>query len=119
MFKMTITAGTEFDRNGRRIADTDRKLRAIRQHIAARFGGFTEAQTFGGWINGAGELVMESGRQWTILTDDQHATRIAARQLGELVAQVLNQEAVVAEVTNTVAEFVGQPANDNAAPIAA
>lgn len=115
MYKITLTAGTEFTRVHTRVVDVERKLVAIRQHIAATFGGYTETATFGGWIGPNNELVQEQGRQWQIIAKlPAPAVDVAARQLAELVALVLNQEAVVCEVNKTAVEFVGQSANDNA-----
>jgi hypothetical protein len=117
MYKITLTAGVEWTKVHTHVVDLDTKLIAIRQHIAATFGGFTETATFGGWIGPRNELVMERGRQWTILTDAMNnlpSAQLIARQLAELVALVLNQEAVVCEVAEVRAEFVGQSANDNA-----
>ena len=117
MFKMTITAGAQYDRNGRVIADFPQKLRAINKHIAATFGGYTVADTFGGWINGEGQLVEERGTQWQVYMPrvlHGDAAQKIAHDLAALVGAVLNQESVVAEVTAAAAEFVPQPANDNA-----
>lgn len=118
MYKITLTAGVEWTKVHTHVVDIDTKLIAIRQHIAATFGGFTETATFGGWIGPRNELVMEQGRQWTILVypheADPSVVMVRARDMAETIAAVLNQEAVVCEVAETRFEFVGQCANDNA-----
>jgi hypothetical protein len=71
MQRITITAGTGEDRHGNALpAQTlQQALASIRAKLAHTFGGYTERESLGGWINSAGILITEPGRQWIALTD--------------------------------------------------
>lgn len=106
MKRFTITAGTGFDSRGDAIAldVLAAKLAVIRSHLAGKFGGFTETETVGGWLNGVGELVLEHGRRWIVLADDSidYSGQDAARYVGRM----LDQSAVMLETESVPAEFV-------------
>lgn len=106
MFRATIIAGITQDRDGNAIKDTLHKLQNIRAKLARDFGGYTEVQSFGGWINPEGELVEELGRTWTIYTDKGYGV---AHNAAEFVSFELNQDSVVLEVIETGANFINQP----------
>lgn len=109
MHKITIIAGVTQDRDGNSIHDSLTKLKRIRLRMAKDFGGYTEAQTYGGWINPEGDLVEEIGRAWTIYADGEFIYN-KAHKLAEFVSFELNQDSVVLEMVETGANFLGQPA---------
>lgn len=113
MQRITITAGTGQDRNGRDIdpQELQTALAGIRATLAGAFGGYTERETYGGWINDAGELVTEPGRQWVALTDKPaREADPAAEAVAEYVRAMLKQEAVVLETETVHGRFIVAPA---------
>ena len=109
MERITITAGTAEDRTGAAIAPETlaQALATIRGTLARMFGGYTEADTYGGWIADDGRLVTEPGKRWTILAGPAaDAAESNANAAAEVVRVALNQSAVVLEVETVRAEFV-------------
>lgn len=95
MYRITITAGTQYAGDGR-ILDPDERdtaIGVIRQSLAHTFGGFTEENTFGGWVK-SGDTVTEIGKRWIVLSP----TTGAAHHIAQSVAQELQQEAVALEI---------------------
>jgi hypothetical protein len=75
--------------DGTPIGDDERAaiIRQIAIQTAHRFGGYTIAHTYGGWINPAGRLVEEPGITLTIVTDEPDSTvRAFARYHGGCTA---------------------------------
>ena len=111
--KITIIAGTGYDKDGRSISDgarTDALIR-IRNKLAAMFGGFSERAQYGGWYDGTG-VVMEPGRAWTIFADDDAASpEIAAT----FVRNALNQESVGLVIEPAAVRWLGEEAHAVAA----
>lgn len=109
MARVTITAGTGEDRHGVPLSSSSvaLALATIRGHLAATFGGFTETDTLGGWVDDGGRLVMEQGKRWTILAD---VPREEAAAQAEVVRRALNQAAVVLEFEPDVSgQFIAAP----------
>ena len=95
MYRITITAGTQYAGDGR-ILDPDERdtaIGVIRTSLAHTFGGFTEENSFGGWVK-SGDTVTEIGKRWIVLSP----TTGAARHIAQSVAQELRQEAVALEI---------------------
>ena len=109
MQRITFTAGIGEDGNGRPLdpQELTQALAAIRAGIAHTFGGYTERETFGGWINSAGELVTEPGRQWIALTDKpaREADTLAHR-LADRIRGLLRQQSVMLESETVFGRFV-------------
>lgn len=109
MQRITITAGIGEDRHGRALdAQTlAQAFAGIRATIAQAFGGYTERDTLGGWINGAGELVTEPGKQWIALAS-KPAREVddAAHALADYVRDVLNQQSVMLETETVFGRFI-------------
>lgn len=105
MNRLTITAGTGEDRHGSTIAPhaLARALATIRGELATLFGGFTETQAIGGWVNPEGRMVMEPSARWIALADT--ITEETARRVALEVGRVLNQAAVVWELETIAAGF--------------
>jgi hypothetical protein len=107
--RITITAGIGEDRHGDAIGEPalSLALSTIRGKLAATFGGFTETEATGGWIDGNGRMVMEDSRRWIVLTESSETTSdeeaIAAARMVQLA---LNQQAVMVEVETVAATFV-------------
>lgn len=118
MQRITITAGVGEDRNGRPL-DAQHLAQAyagIRAKLAHAFGGYTERETYGGWINDAGELVTEPGRQWIALTDmPARDADPAADAVAEYVRGQLNQASVMLETETVYGRFVSAPVTATAA----
>ena len=117
MQRITITAGIGYDRNGAALhaQDVQQALAGIRATLARAFGGYTEAETVGGWINGAGELVTEPGRRWVALADlRRDEARQAARAVADYVRDALQQESVLIELDTSTAEFRTAPVTTTA-----
>src|ERR1700749_2187299 len=103
MYKLTITAGTTYDRNGKTITDGGSALRAIRRYLVKQLGGYTEVATTSGTINEHDQFVAEAGVQFTMLFPGNgvlspNGRNLAAQGLAESVSQfvgkMLNQKAV-------------------------
>jgi hypothetical protein len=109
MNRITIIAGITQDRDGNPIFDTLTKLQRIRLKMAREFGGYTETNTYGGWINGEGHLVEEIGRQWVILADSALGIYGKAHKMAEFISFELNQDSVILEVIESSASFINQP----------
>jgi hypothetical protein len=112
MQRITITAGTGYDRHGEPLQaqDVQTALAGIRATLAGAFGGYTEAETVGGWINGAGELVTEPGRRWVALANITAGDAMkAARAVAEYARDTLRQESVLIERDTIEAEFSAVP----------
>lgn len=106
---ITLTAGTEQDRNGRTLPTSvkDPAFQSIRKHLAATFGGFTETNGFGGWLDDHGNQVLEECKVWTIVTDlSAESARVSGRVLASGIAAMLNQSAVLCTVQEVNAGFV-------------
>lgn len=97
MYRITLTAGTMFDATGNLISPEarDKALKRIREMLAVSAGGFTEQDSFGGWIKD-GQVVSEPGKRWTILTGSDSG----ASTYAQLVGNELHQNAVALEVEN-------------------
>lgn len=112
MQRITITAGIGYDRAGAPLnpQDVQTALAGIRATMARAFGGYTESETLGGWINGAGELVTEPGRRWTVLaTITASEAMTAARAVADYARDVLRQESVLIERDTIEGEFAAAP----------
>ena len=109
MQRITITAGIGEDRNGNAMSDESvaEMLATIRARLAATFGGYTETDAMGGWINESGRLVVEPSKRWILLTD---ANAKDADELADAAARVigrgLRQAAVVIERETIAGRFV-------------
>ena len=109
MQRITITAGIGEDRNGSPLdgQEVTQALANIRATVARIFGGYTERETLGGWINSAGELVTEPGRQWIALTAKpaREADELAYA-LADHVRDMLRQQSVMLESETVFGRFV-------------
>lgn len=92
MKRIVIGAGVGFDRHGKPIAADEVQACkvAIVRLLSYLFGGVTITDTFGGWKDGSGQLVMEHGISVTVYADDAGQAQLAA----EHVRDILNQTAV-------------------------
>lgn len=118
MQRITITAGTGFDRHGNPLdaQDVQTALAGIRATLARAFGGYTETESLGGWINGAGDLVTEPGRRWIALASITAGEAMdAARAVAEYARDALRQESVLIERDTIEAEFSAAPVTATAA----
>lgn len=112
MYRLTFTAGIGEDHAGEPLAvpEVNRALAHIRSHLANVFGGYTETQATGGWINPNGRLVVEPSIRWIVLTDADHAPDAVediARVIGHELRQasvVWEREAIAAGFTDTAPE---------------
>ena len=104
MYRYTFNAGTGFDSKGNAIAPEDlaEPLAIIRNTLVDTFGGFTETDTIGGWKDDSGNIVMESGKQWTCASD----TPTDARVIAGRIAFLLQQTAVMLTAEETQTQFV-------------
>lgn len=95
MYRITITAGTMYDAEGAPLDPYKREvaLDAIRKTMAEVAGGYTESDTYGGWLKD-GRLVQEPGKRWAILTGDDKL----GQWFAETVRTKLHQRAVALEV---------------------
>ncbi len=67
---VTLTVGYGFDKNNNPLPDASNLLQKVRQNLAQTFGGFTETEGVGGWINpDTGVEVMEACKVYSIATD--------------------------------------------------
>jgi hypothetical protein len=116
MQRITITTGAGFDASGEPIdaGTLATVLAAVRGDLAATFGGYTETDTYGGWVNGKGELVTEAGKRFVILADDVSGRRDPV-ETAERVREAFGQESVVLEVEAVAGYFVTAPAPARAA----
>jgi len=117
MNRITITAGIGEDANGAPIAGARlaEVLATIRASFAAGFGGYTETDAMGGWINDAGRLVVEPAKRWVILTTAGAAdAKAMADAAARMVGRGLNQAVVVREVEPVDGAFLDVRAADEA-----
>ena len=102
MLKHEITAGIGFDKDGEHIASSTQQVHAIRLHLAAEFGGYSETIVRGGYMHANGEFVNEESRTWTIVTDKP------IEPACEFIRAALNQESVLLVSTEPkLVKFVG------------
>ncbi len=111
MFKLTITAGTQMDRNSQPLNEAEVKVavNAINAALAARFGGFTLTRVTGGYTMANGQLVLEQSVRWEMVTDkvsDTGAGYLLALDNARAIRDALNQESVMMEVSPANVEFV-------------
>jgi hypothetical protein len=68
-----IVIGTEYDRDGNPISESDRQaaIQYICHHAARWFGGYTIWESRGGWLDSSGNLVEEAGVVLSILAEDR------------------------------------------------
>ena len=101
MKRLSITVGLGFDTNGQLITPQSRMLALtnVRVYMARMFGGYTETQGYGGWINDAGELIEEESVTFTsVITDETTNENGVAKRAGmaaEYVRNAFNQTSVL------------------------
>lgn len=93
MYRITITAGTMFDGAGQRMVNAGAALERIRHSLAMSAGGYTEQDSFGGWVKD-GQIVTEPGKRFTVLSPSD----AGAHDMAAMVARELHQNAVALEV---------------------
>ena len=110
MKEFRIGFGIEFDRDQSCIPgrELDRRLAGIRSNALAQFGGYTESDVRGGWINGKGKAVIESGWQLAIIADNAQLVR----EFAAYVCVKLNQESVVFILPDGSVEFISAEPSD-------
>lgn len=110
MLRLTFTTGTGNNAQGKVMQATTARIGAenVRKALVETYGGFTELDVVGGWKNDAGTTVIEAGKQWVVLVDqelghynDGHASAMARR-----IAGILNQDSVLLQVERVTATFV-------------
>ena len=102
MLKHEITAGIGYDKDGEHIASSTQQVHAIRLHLAAEFGGYSETVVRGGYMHAKGEFVNEESRVWAIVTNKP------IEQACEFIRAALNQESVLLVSTEPkLVKFVG------------
>lgn len=101
MFKVTITFGTEYDKNGERI-NPDRLGSAhyyqIREEICKQYGGYTLTNGLGGYCYEAGDLVEEDSTSISILMERVHYPDLEA--VANSLKELFEQESVILLVEN-------------------
>ena len=102
MLSHAITSGIGYDKDCNPIASSAQQVHAIRLHLAAEFGGYSETIVRGGYMHAYGEFVNEESRTWTIVTDKP------IEQACEFIRAALNQESVLLVSTEPkLVKFVG------------
>jgi hypothetical protein len=122
MQRIAITAGIGYDRHGNALdaQHVQTALAGIRATLARAFGGYTETESLGGWINGAGELVTEPGRRWVALASITAGEAMeAAHAVASYARDALRQESVLIERDTIEAEFNAEPTTATVAESAA
>lgn len=110
MYRITFTAGLEKDAEGFYLSDEERykAVEAIRRQLVARFGGYTELGSTGGWVDDEGYLVEERGARWVCLASmNRKEAERAGRELAGMIAAELRQACVVMEIERVSAAFIG------------
>lgn len=120
MQRITITTGTGQDQAGQPIdaGTLAQALATVRADLAATFGGYTEAETFGGWVDDRGQLVTEPGRRFVVLSRFENPSAgayVHPVETAERVRRAFNQQAVVLEVDEPRTVFVTADAGNVAA----
>jgi len=79
--------------------------------FAQRYGGWYEEQRIGGWLDDHANLVREESL-WVCCCaeDDENTLRVLAEELGEYVAQQLNQDCTMYRIVPCEYGFVEQGA---------
>lgn len=95
MKQYVIGMGIEFDRDNNRLSVDDREsaLKRIRHNAMIQFGGFTEIDVVGGWINPDGKAVREQGKQISLIVSDDKVKDVPS--FAQYVAATLRQHSVV------------------------
>lgn len=109
VLKVSWFVGTELSRDGQRIRTSAVSLilRAARTAIAGHFGGVSEYEHYGSWINDAGRPQTELGK--TFVTYSQLATEETERIAFEIATSIgarLNQECVLVAIEPARVAFV-------------
>jgi len=96
MNRITITVGVGGNWHGDPLdpAFVNASLRKIREHLATKFGGYTEEIVHGGWRKNGG-VVEEPGRRFIV---DADLDAFHADELARLVGRMLQQQAIMLEV---------------------
>ena len=118
MQRITITAGTGEDASGQPLdaGEVAQAVAGIRGTLARMFGGYTERETVGGWINSAGELVTEPGRQWIALTNKPaREADPLAYEVADYARDALRQASVMLETETVYGRFIESGATVTAA----
>lgn len=113
---ITITAGIGYAANGEALKPEAQAiaLATIRATLATMYGGYTETDSTGGWVDPSGRLITEPGKVWTVATWDRGDEMICkAKRAAESVRHLLDQTAVVLSIAESSAAFI------EAAPVTA
>jgi hypothetical protein len=105
-----IIAGIGQDKNGFYLTNPQLRVNAIRQLLIHHAGGYTEADTVGGWKDDRGQIVTEPGKAWDVIlsaTDTlPDGSDLIARSVAEAVKLELHQASVVLILPGGEALFI-------------
>lgn len=78
----------------------------IRRALAERFGGFTAAPVFGGWVSPDGKLYEEAGTAYDAAAPDDTASAEFLRGLARTAGEAARQEAMYLRLPNGEVEII-------------
>lgn len=93
MHTLQITAGVGERADGSAIPNLGARLHRCRAILAGAFGGYTELNSQGGWVNPEGRLVEEPGKTWqTAIATDAELHRVD--EVGAQIKDLLQQHSL-------------------------
>lgn len=93
---LQLTVGIGKQANGKTLDKTHVRngLNIIRKELSTEFGGYTELNSNGGWVNPRGELVTEKGKTFQVALMQQTTIK-NIKSVAEKARNALNQESVL------------------------
>ena len=108
--RLSYGFGIEKDKNGRYISPivVTAAMREIEKRAVGLFGGFALRPVQGGRVNSVGQLVEERGYSLEIVIPNNNTVTLKeTREFGQLIKQLLNQEAIVFTVSQCITAEIG------------
>lgn len=105
MYTVRIGFGIGFDRNGRIIPDIENKVSLVLRLASQAFGGASLIPVRGGWVNPAGQLVVEAGYS-LVLCNIPVSTLGDARIFAGEIKNLLGQQSVMFSAVQENTQFL-------------
>lgn len=104
MYRITVIAGIQFDRDGNYISPATARKAAekIEKWAIEEYGGITVFPSAGSWKSGSGQIVREQGTMLVVFAESD----ALANNFALYVRETLNQQSVMLSVERVVTRMI-------------